>query len=125
MPLERIGRDEALSKNEFHQHLRDWLRNTDEDVVGPDDVKYPRTGWVHVRDGSDMLVLNADTSRDAVDRYLQIVSRFGNDLEWNRAESQRGKMTTVEYGPERVRCKSFSFTMPAQNSAANSGGDAE
>jgi hypothetical protein len=109
MPLERVGRSEALSKSEFHQRIRDWLDNTDHKVIGPEGIKYHRTGWVHVRDGSNILVLNADTPRDAVDRYLQMVNRFGNDWQWNRAESQRGKMTAVEYGPDKLRCKSFYF----------------
>jgi hypothetical protein len=96
-----------LSKFEFHQRIQHWLEKTDDKVIGPDDIKSPRTGWVHVRDGSNILVLNADTPRDAVDRYLQMVTRFGNDLEWHRAASRQGKMTTVEYGPDRIRCKSF------------------
>jgi hypothetical protein len=107
MPFERVGRNEALSKSEFHQRIRDWLDKTDDEVIGPHDIKYPRTGWVHVRDGSDILVLNSDTPRDAVDRYFHMVTRFGNDLQWNRTESQQGKRTAVEYGPDKLRCKSF------------------
>jgi len=107
--MEKVGRREALSKSEFHQRLRDWLDNNDNLVIGPEGIKYPRTGWVHVRDDSNILALNADTPRDAVDRYLKIVTRYGNDLEWHRAESQRGQMTAVEYGPEKVRCKSFNL----------------
>lgn len=63
----------------------------------------------NVRDGSNILVLNADTPRDPVDRYLDVVNRYGNDLRWNRAESQRGEMTSVEYGPDKLRCKSFNL----------------
>jgi hypothetical protein len=98
-----------LSKFEFHQRIRGWLDNTDDMVIGPVDIKYRRTGWVHVRDGSSILVLNADTPRDAVDRYLKVVTRYENDLQWHRAESQRGEMTVVEYGPDKVRCKSFNL----------------
>ena len=107
--MERVGRSEPLDKSEFHKRLRDWLDRTDNNVIGPDDIKYPRTGWVHVRDGHRILVLNDDTPREAVDRYLRLVMRLGNDLQWNPAKSQRGKMTAVEYGPDKLRCKSFNL----------------
>jgi hypothetical protein len=107
--MERVRRRDALSKSEFHQRIRGWLDNTDDKVIGPEDIKYPRTGWVHVRDGTNVLALNADTPRDAVDRYMRMVARYGDDLQWNRAESQQGKMTAVEYGPDKVRCKSFNL----------------
>jgi hypothetical protein len=104
--MEKVGRRNALSKTEFHQRIRDWLQNTDDTVIGPEDSKYARTGWV-VRDRSDILVLNADTPRAAVNRYMGLVSQYGNDLRWDRAESERGNMTAVAYGPEKLRCKSF------------------
>jgi hypothetical protein len=107
--MDKVSRREPLTKSEFHHRLREWLDKTDENTVGPLGIDYPRTGWVHIRDGSNVLVLNADTPRDAVREYLQMVTRVGDDLLWNRAESQRGKMTAVEYGPDGLRCKSFNL----------------
>jgi len=66
-----------------------------------------QTAWVYVRDGTDMFVLNADTSHDAVDRYLQIVTSYGDDLQWEIAQSQRGSMTAVVYGPHHIRLTPF------------------
>ena len=77
--------------------MRSWAF---EDIDG-------RTGWVYVRDGSDIFVLHTDTRRDSVRSYLQLVNQYGDDLQWDIAESQRGKMTAVVYGPEKVRQKSF------------------
>jgi hypothetical protein len=106
MPMDRVRRRQALTKAEFHQRLRFWLENTADVVVGPEGVD-GRTGWVYVRDGSNMFVLHADTKRDAVDRYLQRVRLHDEDLQWTVASSQRGKMTAVEYGSERLRVTSF------------------
>ena len=79
MPMKQIRREEALTKAEFHERLRDWLNSTDESRIGPEDVD-GRTSWVHVRDGADVFGLHADTKRDAVDRYLQSLTLHGNDL---------------------------------------------
>ena len=106
MPMDKVRRDQALSKSQFHQRLRSWLDDSSDTVVGPESVD-GRTGWVHIRDGSDVFVLHADTRRDAVRSYLQLVTQYGDDLQWDIAESQRGKMTAVVYGPERLRQKSF------------------
>jgi hypothetical protein len=107
--MEQVRRREATSKSEFHQRLRDWLDNADDKVIGPEGINTPELAGSNVRDGFNILVLNADTPRDAVDRYPDMVIRYGNDLQWNRAESQGREMTSVEYGPEKLRCKSFNL----------------
>ena len=106
VPMERVRRDQPLSKPEFHRRLRFWLENAEDAIIGPEDVD-GRTGWVYVRDGSTVFMLHADTKRDAVQRYLQLVSLYGDDLQWEITESQRGKLTAVVYGPEKIRRKSF------------------
>jgi len=106
MPMEQIRRNQALTKAQFHQRLRHWFQSTNDAIVGREEVR-GQTAWVYVRDGTDMFVLNADTSRDAVDRYLQIVTAYGDDLQWEAAQSQRGNMTAVTYGPHHVRLPPF------------------
>jgi hypothetical protein len=106
MPIERVGRDQAISKGQFHSRLRDWLDSTSDAVVGPEGV-HGRTSWIHVRDGSTMFVFHADTPREAVTFYLHLVELHGDDLAWEIAPSQRGNMTAVVYGPENVRHKPF------------------
>jgi hypothetical protein len=106
MPIERVRRDQALSKDQFHWRLRDWLDRTNDAVVGPEDVD-GRTSWIHVRDGSTMFVLHADTPREAIAFYLHLVELHGDAITWEIAPSQRGKMTAVVYGPEKVRHKPF------------------
>jgi hypothetical protein len=106
MALKRVSKNDPLEKSEFHHRLREWFQNTGENMVGPIDVD-GRTRWIYIQDGSDLFGLHADTSREAVDWYLQVVSENGDDLRWDIAASQRGKMTAVVYGPNRLRKKSF------------------
>ena len=106
MPLHQVRRDEALTRTEFHRRLHDWLNNTDEERIGPENVD-GRTSWVYVRGDTNVFGLHADTRRSAVDQYLQIVMLHGDEVLWEIAESRRGNMTTVVYGPERLRCTSF------------------
>ena len=103
--MERVMRADALTKGEFHERLRSWFHNTDDHVIKAD-VLGP-TAWVHVRDGSEIFILHADTPRHAVDRYLRLVSRYGDEMEWQVATSQRGKPTAVVFGPDRIRDTSF------------------
>ena len=106
MPMKQVPRNQALTKAEFHQRLREWFHDTGERTVGSDEVD-GRTRWIYVRDGADLFVLHADTSREAVEWYLQTVAANGDDLRWEVAPSQRGNMTAVAYGPERLRNTSF------------------
>lgn len=104
MHLARVPRKQALSKSEFHERLRDWRGN--DATVGPDGIQ-GRTAWICVHDDSRKFVLNADTKRTAVECYLDIVTRHGDDLRWKIVLSQRGKKTAVAYGPEECRAKGF------------------
>jgi hypothetical protein len=107
VPLEQVRRSQAISKSEFHARLRIWLADTHDIAVGPEEISYKGAGWVYVRDGSDIFVLHADTPREAVYNYLQLVGRYGDDLRWEVAESRRHKMTAVVYGPENMRLTPF------------------
>jgi hypothetical protein len=110
MQMQQVKRADALTKVQFHERLRTWFSSTDDHVVKADVPGV--TPWVHIRDGADMFVLHADTRRDAVGRYLELVSRYGNDLEWTITASQRGNPTAVLYGPEKVQEKSFYLYRP-------------
>jgi hypothetical protein len=106
VPLAEARRDQPLTKAQFHAALRDWLDTTKDAVVGPEAVD-GRTPWVHVRDADKLFALHADTSRDAVTRYIQLLDLRGGDLAWEIVASQRGNMTAVAYGPRKVRIKPF------------------
>ena len=100
--MTRVPRDSPLTKRAFHQRLREWLRDTDEETIGPEGVD-GRTSWIHVRDGSQLFFLHADTRREAVKWYVQVVDEEGDNLDWEIVASQRGKLTAVAFGPKRLR----------------------
>ena len=112
--MDRVKRADALTKREFHGRLRSWLDNTDDHVIKPDVL--PPTPWIHVRDGSDVFVLHADTPRHAVARYLQLVSSHGDEIEWHITIGQRGNPTSALYGPAKVAVKSFYLYRPLKKS---------
>jgi len=91
MPMERVDRDQALSNSEFHRRLREWLENTNEAMIGPEDVP-GATSWIHVREGSAVFALNANTKRYAIEGYLQKVSVHGDDLVWTVGKTLRDSL---------------------------------
>ena len=106
MPLAQVRRGDAVTKSEFHRRLRSWLETTVDTQVGPVGGR-GQTPWVHIRDGSRVFALNADTMRKGIERYLQLVKLFGDDLQWEIAAGQTGKMTSVGYGPDQRRIQFF------------------
>jgi hypothetical protein len=108
MSLKRVRRADAIGKQEFHRRLRFWLEYCDDKQIGSEDVPGV-TDWIFVRDSSDLFALHADTKRPAVDTYLKLVEKYGEDLLWQLTTSNRGKATAVKYGPDVVRHTAFYF----------------
>ena len=104
MPMEKVGKFNAISKNEFHLRLRKWFNSTDEVAVGPDE-----TQQVVINDQSNFYGFHANTKRAGVEPYLALVLKHGEALEWVAVKSQRGKQSRIHYGPEKVRIKLFSL----------------
>lgn len=105
--MEQVSRHIPLDRTQFHARLREWLLGCNEQRIGS--ANYGRTAWIHVRDGGNLFALNADTGRDAVNQYLEVVKLHGNDLRWDITETKRGNMTAVSYGPSLCRIESFYF----------------
>lgn len=106
MPMQRVGRGEWIGKGEFHSRLRRWLRDTDEELIGDADA-HALTAWVWIRDGHRLARLNADTTRQAVNDYLELVRSAPGELEWSIVPSARGHFTKIAFGPDRVILPSF------------------
>jgi hypothetical protein len=106
MPMERVGRGEWITKLEFHDRLARWLRDTEDRVVGDPDA-HRRTAWVYVRDGHTLAKLHADTTREAVAEYLELVRTHRSPLEWTVVPSATGQLTKIAFGPERTTIRNF------------------
>ena len=106
MPLQRVSRGEWITRAEFHERLARWFRETDEPVVGEVSA-HRRTAWVWVRDGHTLAKLHADTTREAVGEYLQLLRTNPSPLEWSIIPSASGQLTKIAFGPSRVTIRNF------------------
>jgi hypothetical protein len=104
--MQRVGRGDWIAKAEFHSRLRRWYRDTDDAVVG-DPAAHALTAWIWIRDGHRLARLNADTTREAVGLYLELVRSLPGDVEWSIVTSARGNLTKIAFGPERVILPAF------------------
>lgn len=106
MPMERVGRGEWITKAEFHDRLARWFRDTDEESIG-DPSAHRRTAWVWIRDGHILAKLQADTTREAVAEYLEILRAHPRPLEWSVVPSATGQLTKIAFGPEKQTLRNF------------------
>lgn len=106
MPMQRLGRADWIPKLEFHSRLLRWYRETDEAAIGDPDADR-RTAWLWVRDGHRLARLFADTSREAVGQYLELLSEQRGELEWTVVPSAAGQWTKIALGPDQVVIDGF------------------
>jgi hypothetical protein len=102
----------CASKAEFSALLRHWYDGTDEKTIGDlDQVKGVAT-WVTVRTGGCDVRVHADTNRDGVRRYLELVGLHGPELPWRVERSQKGNINKVCVEPDATPTKGlFIYTM--------------
>jgi hypothetical protein len=105
MPIESNTLNEPISKSKFNNRLERWLAKNEATIGIKGD--FTRAALVFVQDGAEVFRLNKDTTRAGVVAYLDLVAKYGNELEWKRIRGQRGNTTSVGYGPECVRIKFF------------------
>jgi hypothetical protein len=103
--IESDTRNEPISKGKFNRRLKKWIDGNEETIGIKGD--FNRVPLVFVQDGTEIFRLNRDTTRNGVIEYLKLVAKYGNDLEWRRIIGQRGKGTSVAYGPEHERVRFF------------------
>jgi hypothetical protein len=104
--MQRLGRHEWISKAEFHERLIRWWKDADDALVG-DPVTHRRTAWLWVRDGHRLFRLNADTTREGVQEYLELLRSERGRIDWTIVESAAGKMTKTAFGPEQRVIRGF------------------
>jgi len=116
--MARVGRGEWITKVEFHARLNRWYRETGEGLIG-DPAADGRTAWLWVRDGHRLARLFADTTREAVRQYLDLLALHHGTVDWHVVPSSTGNLTKVAFGPERVTFDGFHLyidprTLPAR-----------
>lgn len=83
------------TKQKFADILRRWYENTNEDTIGDLRSHYGVTTWMTVSASGHRCVVHADTSRDAIRRYLELVEDHGPDLSWRVERGRRGTLNKV------------------------------
>jgi hypothetical protein len=86
-------------KRELADVLLHWQQSSLAKTIG-DVRKYGGTAWITVDLGGDIAVLNADTKRVGVAKYLEHVRRFGPELPWRAIANNRGTVNKVVFSDD-------------------------
>jgi hypothetical protein len=90
----------CASKSVFVLLLQKWYETTAEETVG-DKKLYPKiTPWIFVETGGFKVRVHADTTREAVGRYLALASELGKDLPWRVRKGKQGTLNKVCIEPD-------------------------
>ncbi|HEY7076361.1 MAG TPA: hypothetical protein VH418_13370 [Solirubrobacteraceae bacterium] len=90
----------CASKAEFSALMRHWYDGSDEETVGDLGQVQGVTTWITVRAGTHTIVVHADTKREGVRRYLELVSQHGPEFPWRVGPSRTGKIDKVFVEPD-------------------------
>ncbi|MGH7564344.1 MAG: hypothetical protein ACREK5_07965 [Gemmatimonadota bacterium] len=89
----------AVSRSRLHLDLRDWQCR--EGVTVGDVEKHSGVAWYWVEHEGDWYYLLPETTAEAVDGYLDLVERYGEQLAWSALEREGGP-EPVAVGPDRL-----------------------
>jgi len=102
------------SKHEFEQLLRRWYDETEERTLGDLDTHPGVTSWIFVQASGHEVKVHADTNRDAVRRYLELVGEHGPGLTWHVRHGNRGTLNKICIEPDARPTKGlFLYTVEA------------
>lgn len=93
------------SKAEFAELLRRWYDSTDERTIGDLTQVKGVTTWVTIHTGGRDFRVHADTNRDGIRRYLELVGLHGPSLQWRVEPSQRRNINKVCVEPDGAPTK--------------------
>jgi len=104
----------CTSKQEFTQRLQQWYDHTTEHVIGIS-ASRKQTAWMWVQVGLYECHLNADTNRDGIRKYLQLVDHHNPDAQWHVRLNQKGEnINKIHFGPDAERIRGFYlYVIPA------------
>jgi hypothetical protein len=96
---------QTINKSELNQCLWDWYENTDEETIG-DIGNYGGSVLLRIIAGLSSYNLNADTKREGVKEYLDLLNDNQN-LEWSIVLNQKGNLNKVAFGEEDAIIEGF------------------
>ena len=88
--MEHVPRRSPLARDEFHDLLRRWHADADpadrvRDDAGEDEEAHDGDDWVWVKFLGNRYYLHADTTCEAVGRYLEHLAAAGESIRWQAA----------------------------------------
>jgi hypothetical protein len=94
------------NRTAFADLLRAWFESSAETTIGEVGT-FGGKALIHISLNGQACHLNADTRRDGVRRYLELVREHGADLAWTAAANNRGKVNKILVGPHQEAIRFF------------------
>lgn len=95
---EFLGSQTVYSKRELFELLDRWLKDSSAPTIA-DINTYGGRAWIRIQIGSHSVHLNADTKREAVQRYIQR-NRRNPSGPWPVISNRNGTVNKVLQGPD-------------------------
>ena len=105
--MERITKADALSRERFHEELRDWMAHNQTGATIGDADGYGGKAWLWIKYLGNRYHLNADTTHSGVAEYLGLLAEHEENLRWAVVANARGGNNKVAFGPDQDTIAGF------------------
>ena len=95
-----------LERQDFDSWLFNWYKNTNEETIG-DVGNFGQQAFLWVEDNDSKFRLNADTKREGVEEYLDLLKENNNLLTWSVVANLKGKINKVAFGENKIKIRGF------------------
>ena len=95
-----------LERQDFDLWLLNWYKNTNEKTIG-DIGNFGQQAFLWVKSNGSKFRLNADTKREGVETYLNLLKENDNSLNWSIVANMKGKINKVAFGENKIKIRGF------------------
>lgn len=95
-----------LERQDFDLWLLNWYENTNEKTIG-DIGNFGQQVFLWVEGNGFKFRLNADTKREGVEVYLNLLKENNNSLNWSIVANLKGKINKVAFGENKIKIPGF------------------
>ena len=90
----------------FNSWLLNWYKNTNEKTVG-DVGNFGQQAFLWIEENEMKYRLNADTKREGVKEYLQLLDENNGSIKWVVVANLKGKMNKIAFGDNAIKIRGF------------------
>jgi len=94
------------NRKAFDDWLLNWYRNTNEKTVG-DVGDFGQQAFLWVEENELKYRLNADTKREGVKGYLDLLDKNNGSIKWTVVANLKGKMNKIAFGDNEIKIRGF------------------